>query len=309
MPIADLFSKRQRELRGELPDVYAYDDIPQKLRVQVVHILHEAFGTYETRHFDGNSAENLYKFVNKTISKEYGVFSIGTANDINETAVTNFILKESDFEKVLDVIELTFRVIDRVIREDQNYIRYNKLTLSADDAISELNGRFKENGIGYEYLSGKIIRIDNQITHENAIKPALYLISESLFAGANQEFLKAYDEYKSGNFKNSLVEALKSFESVLKTICSKRGWEFDSRDTASRLVKIVIEKGLLPKWQEENLTGIRLTLESIATPRNKMGGHGQGTTVVSAPEFYARYALNITASAIVRLIEADAALT
>ncbi|WP_420898751.1 DUF7014 domain-containing protein [Deinococcus wulumuqiensis] len=93
------------------------------------------------------------------------------------------------------------------------------------------------------------------------------------------------------------------------TICSKRGWEFDSRDTASRLVKIVIEKGLLPTWQEENLTGIRLTLESIATPRNKMGGHGQGTTVVSAPEFYARYALNITASAIVLLIEADAALT
>ena len=29
--VFNLFSKRQKEQRGEIPDVYIYDDIPQKL--------------------------------------------------------------------------------------------------------------------------------------------------------------------------------------------------------------------------------------------------------------------------------------
>ena len=34
--------------------------------------------------------------------------------------------------------------------------------ISEDDAIKELNYRFKEHGVGYQYESGKIIRIDSR---------------------------------------------------------------------------------------------------------------------------------------------------
>ena len=34
MPI-DIFSKRQKRLRGEMPDVYQYDTLPGGLRTQV----------------------------------------------------------------------------------------------------------------------------------------------------------------------------------------------------------------------------------------------------------------------------------
>ena len=34
----ELFSKRQKQLRGEVPEVYQYEDIPQKLRVQISYI-------------------------------------------------------------------------------------------------------------------------------------------------------------------------------------------------------------------------------------------------------------------------------
>lgn len=44
MPIFDIFSKRQKRLRGETPDVYQYDTLPDGLRVQVVRILERAFG-------------------------------------------------------------------------------------------------------------------------------------------------------------------------------------------------------------------------------------------------------------------------
>lgn len=38
MSTFDLYSKRQKELRGEVPDVYTYESIPQPLKVQIVHI-------------------------------------------------------------------------------------------------------------------------------------------------------------------------------------------------------------------------------------------------------------------------------
>ena len=44
MAISNLFSKRQRRQRGEMPDVYQYEDIPHPLRVQLVHILRDALG-------------------------------------------------------------------------------------------------------------------------------------------------------------------------------------------------------------------------------------------------------------------------
>lgn len=42
MSVFEIFSKRQKRERGEVPDVYQYEDIPQPLRVQIVHILRDA---------------------------------------------------------------------------------------------------------------------------------------------------------------------------------------------------------------------------------------------------------------------------
>jgi hypothetical protein len=44
MSIFSLFSKRQKELRGEVSDVYSYDVIPHEFRVQVIHIWHDSLG-------------------------------------------------------------------------------------------------------------------------------------------------------------------------------------------------------------------------------------------------------------------------
>jgi hypothetical protein len=44
MSLLDLFSKRVRRRRGDVPDVYVYDQLPDALRVQVVHVWREALG-------------------------------------------------------------------------------------------------------------------------------------------------------------------------------------------------------------------------------------------------------------------------
>lgn len=37
-------SSCQKRGRGELPDVYQYETIPEALRIQIIHIIRDAFG-------------------------------------------------------------------------------------------------------------------------------------------------------------------------------------------------------------------------------------------------------------------------
>ena len=45
--IIDIFSKRLRRLRGDVPDVYSYETIPQGLRIQIVYIWKDTLGGEE----------------------------------------------------------------------------------------------------------------------------------------------------------------------------------------------------------------------------------------------------------------------
>ena len=92
MAIINIFSKHQKELRGEMPDVYTYNEIE-----------------------------------NKGFSK---------------------------------------RIIGNV--------------------IEELNGRFKEHGVDYQYKNGQIISVNPQLIHAEVVRPALQLLSDKDHTGAEQ---------------------------------------------------------------------------------------------------------------------------
>ena len=83
MKVFDLFSKRQKLLRGEFPDVYTYDDIPQPLRVQIVHILRDAIGTDIGR---SSPIGKPYEFIYDTLCREYP--DLGTTVRCATTAST-----------------------------------------------------------------------------------------------------------------------------------------------------------------------------------------------------------------------------
>jgi hypothetical protein len=46
----EIFSKRQKRLRGEVPDVFSYEQIPGQLRVQVIHIWGDTIGHEHSDH-------------------------------------------------------------------------------------------------------------------------------------------------------------------------------------------------------------------------------------------------------------------
>jgi len=312
MSIFDLFSKRQKKLRGEVPDVYTYDKIPQPLKVQIIHIWRETLG--DERNYDEGyvGTHRAYKFIVETLCREYGLFSLPGAKDYGErhylSELANYLLQQQDAEKALDAVELSFRFIHRLTR-DYNYLHRRDASEGADAALEELNARFREHGVGYQFADGEIVRVDSQLLHDEAVKPALALLRAAEYAGAQAEFLKAHEHYRHGRTKEALSECLKALESVMKAICAKRHWKHDPNATSKALIQVLFDKGLIPSFWQQHFSALRSTLESgVPTARNKLGGHGQGTRVVLVPEHLVAYVLHLTASAIVFLVEAEKAL-
>lgn len=312
MSTSNLFSKRQKTLRGEVPDVYSYDTIPQALKVQIVHIWNDTLGD-ENEYFSSSyGSRRAYQFVVNTLCREYGVFTLKSSNDYGDRnyrlELANFLLQQDDHEKILDAVELSFSLIDKFTR-DWNFLRRDNASKLADSAIQELNARFLEHGIGYCFEEGEVFRVDSELLHAEAVKPAIALLRASEYAGAQAEFLKAHEHYRHGRAKEALAECLKSLESVMKSICTKRKWTHDQNATSKVLIKVLFDKGLVPQFWSQHFSALRSTLESgVPTARNRLGGHGQGTAVVLVPPHLVAYVLHQTASAIVFLAESEKAM-
>lgn len=316
MAIYDIFSKRQKKLRGEVHDTYVYDDLPERLRVQIVQIWKETLGVYHISHtawgreIDNPQVEDSYRIIVNALRREYGVFQLTKPkNDFEEKTYSEelalFFLHVSDIEYALDAIELSFRVIDHGTRKWE-YLHRDDASRRADAAIEELNYRFKEHVVGYQFTNGEIIRMDSEWIHSEVVEPALKLLDQHPYLGAQEEFLKAHKYYRNGDSKGALSECLKAFESVMKAICDKRGWSYNPNATATSLIKVCFDHELIPKFWDAHYSSLRSLLESgVPTVRNKSGGHGQGTTQVSVPNHLVAYMLHMTASAIVFLAEAE----
>ncbi|MBT1708382.1 hypothetical protein KK062_09110 [Fulvivirgaceae bacterium PWU5] len=163
MAILDLFSEKQKRLRGEVNDVYQYKIVPQELRVQIVHILNDSIGSAKSFYrSDKNEPEDIFKFINDTLSREYGKFSlIGDYRTFRDT-VFKYLLQEENMERVIDVVQLSFQYIDKILRPDfQNYAYRNEVKCDPNDAIGELNGRFKEHAVGFQFNGGEITKVDS----------------------------------------------------------------------------------------------------------------------------------------------------
>lgn len=294
MAVFDLFSKRQKRLRGDVPDVYVYDDIPNHLRVQIVHIWSRTIGNI-----------NQYDKISDILCQEYGYFQLPGESHPNNRyhELVGFFLREKDVERVLDVVEVSFQLIDEATRSfyDESQI--------ADDAVKDLNARFREHGVGFQFNGGQIVRVDSEYVHSETITPAIRLLHEKRYAGAQQEFLNAHRHYRKGETKEALNDCLKALESVMKTICDKRRWRYPKNATAKALIDVCFDNELIPEFWQSQYAALRTLLESsVPTGRNKLSGHGQGTAPVAVPGHIAAYMLHMTASAIVFLAEAEAQL-
>jgi len=304
--ILNLFSRRQKQLRGDVPDVYRYDELPIALRRQVIVILRDTYGHVLLTSWMPPLPTDPWIELRDALRRERGVYVLNNNHDAI-AEVAEYFEGERDVELALDVVEVGFRIAE-AYSENQEYCHYANPRMTAPEAIEELNGRFRQHGIGYQY-EGQLVRVDSAILHAEVVKPALLLLSGSPFVAADGEFRRAHEHYRCGRFEECLVDCLKAFESVMKVICSKRGWPLTGTETAKPLIDICLQNGVVPLYVQTELTAFRATLESaVPTVRNKAGGHGAGTTPRQVPRQVAAYLLHMTAANILLLVEGEKAI-
>ena len=295
----NLFSERNKTKSTN--EIFIFDELPEKLRVQLKFIVEDIINEHSRKHL-------AYK-IHKTLCKEYGKLSLSSRYELGrhdkETILELFIYNE-DMNTIFDIIELT-------LRYHRYYMINDKYKFQKENAIEELknienmiNTRFKESFVGYSIVNCEIIRVDSEATFNEIIKPTINLTNNKLFANINIEYVEGIKSYQNGDNKNCLIKCLNSFESTLKIICDEKKWKYNERDTANKLLNICYDNELIPRKMQSSFSSLRSLLESGIQPiRNHYAGHGKGKDEVIVEDYLARYTLNITGSAILFLIESS----
>ena len=309
MRVVDLYSYRKRVAEGDVPDVFVYDALPRSLLVQIVHIWRDAVGPYYVPSgFDMSEVprnNDGWRFIHEVVAREHGAFELARDSDIDRRCET-CLLESPSLDLSLDLIEASFLYLDRVARRFDRLERGRRgIRITPDDAIAELNVRFRRAGVGYQFEAGMLMRVDSDLIHAEVVRPALQYLNYRGFEGPRDEYRNAHAHYRAGETKAAVTEANNAFESTLKAICDHRRWPYPKGARASDLLKVVRDNGLLPGYLDPSFDQLAATLKSgLPKVRGDEGSHGQGATPRETPGYVAAYALHLAAANIVFLVEA-----
>lgn len=293
------FSQRQRG--EEANDVWQYDEFPVEFKNQLMYILSDVC-----------KCENMemglllaQQFCREKGIKELGGYVIRDVANVKR-AFENYITESSD-EELLDLIDFICHMLNWCITAPNNAQYVSCETQNAIRcAFVELNDRFKQHNLGYEATKGQLIRMDNQFVHAQYVKPALQLLCDKEFAGAEDEYRNALEARRAGNNKEAILNAGKCFESVMKTICEKKKYDDDNVENyaAKDLLETLKKNNFFPAYMNDHLTNVIGTLKRGApVVRNKVAGHGQGSEIIEVPDCLVDYMLGLVAVNTVLLVK------
>ena len=97
----------------------------------------------------------------------------------------------------------------------------------------------------------KVILREDEFSQSSVIKPTINLLSDQGFSSANSEFIEALEDYRKGDLGDCLTKCGSAFESTMKILCDRNGWQYDQADTASKLLRILITQTNLEAFFEQ----------------------------------------------------------
>lgn len=295
----NIFSKQRSNDDGG--DVYKYDQWPEPLKLKIIYIFRDLAGYYSV--VSSAIANRFYSLIRKRVCEKYGRIQLIDNSLVAEEDFCNFFLREEDAEMCVAMIQIVFECFQQ-IGNSNTHIHFDWYNHFAQ-ANKKLNICFQEHSIGYEFRNGQIIRIDSSLIHKEVVTPAMMLLREKYLAGANQEFLKAHEHFRHARYAECINECLKSFESTMKAICHKQGWQYKQTDTAKTLLEICEQNKLFPTFMQSSLSGLRSVLESVQTVRNKMSAHGRGIQEIEVTEEVAAFVIHSTGANILFLVSLE----
>ena len=291
-----------------------YDVFPDKLKNQIIHIWRNFLMRNSVT---DKLAEIAWKNIHDKLAELHGEKKLFPRGDLLSNfyqiqRVIEYFDKIAEIDYLLDVVEISFSVMKKIepVMKKSFYNDYQPFEYNIEQAIEDLNDRFSNNQIGYEYKNGRIIKIDNKLLNADIVNSTLKLTDNEVFQNSNDEFISALEHFRFNRYKESITDCLKSFETTLKIVCKENKWEYlEDKDTVSALIDICIKNGLFPKYLLNEFTSLSSLLKSgSATIRNRNSAHGQGVNKKKVPKHLASFMIYLTGATINYIIDSNEAM-
>jgi len=307
--IFQTYSERRRlaQKAGE-PDIYVYSEFSKQFRHQVSMAVEEGIGCYHV--YSGHEwdsiaeANDVWEFLHNTCVKEVFSYTEFSKTRNLKDNFRRYMMEIADTDDLLSVLEVGLNMLSAVSQVKGRNLQIRGARISGEDAIAEINQRFKQHSLGYNFENGIIIREDSKIFHSEVVKPTLFLLQNVIYEKPNEEYMLAHRHYRDGLFKDCITAANRSFESMLKCICENEKWKYQPSDRASDLITVVYKSGLFTHAFDKGLSSyVAMMKTGLPEIRNNAGAHGDGPESLAVTAHIARYALNLTAANLLFIAE------
>lgn len=188
-------------------------------------------------------------------------------------------------------------------------LQYEELSDNAENGKGgfrrEINEVFREHDIPWLLVDGRLIKIDpSQFEQDLKLKTLSEMKelkdADPLYQGAYDELRKAVGFLGRGDYAEAVINAEKSYESVLKVICGPGSETEAANGLVKRLLevgKLSLPDGLKPEAFRSNV------LMSLPAIRNKAAAHGTGATGCEVSGPMANLAVNLACALDTYLIQ------
>jgi hypothetical protein len=158
--------KRQQNRNGE-PEIYTYDQAPEHMRHQICSALAEGIGFYYGGggyHEPPPNADLIWEQIDRICRKEmYSYLSYTQETDLR-LRFLNYVRHVQDIDHFLSAVEIGCLVL-RISSDEYDSPKLRGGQQKGVDAIEEINGRFEQHSVGYQFENGQIIRVDSKLPH------------------------------------------------------------------------------------------------------------------------------------------------
>ncbi|MEK7674483.1 MAG: hypothetical protein AAB676_01445 [Verrucomicrobiota bacterium] len=167
----------------------------------------------------------------------------------------------------------------------------------------ELNEVFEEETFPWCFCERSFFQVDSKFLEERVQAQVHELLKTEGHLGAMQEFVEARNDFAASDFKGSILNSCKAFESVMKTILGKDGGSADD------LIKALGKAGILDALPKDLRRPFETkVLQALPFLRNTLAGHGQGQQVVAVSRELAELCLHLSGAFILFCIRRHLAL-
>ena len=187
-------------------------------------------------------------------------------------------------------------------------LQYDVLSTKEKKAFAnEINKTFSQNDVSWLLADGKMVKIDAKQFEVDLKRRTLEKVKELTdcdpkFKSAYNELQKAIEFFSKGEYPEAIVNAEKSYESVMKIVLGSE------KGNAKALTEKVANQCNLPNTI--NPVGFKdSVLMSLPFIRNNAASHGAGAVDSSISKSLANLAINLAASLCTYLIEENKMLT